>query len=308
MVRLDPASRPSQETTSQLSAFLLAQEAARHTPKTLAFYNHTLSSFVRYLQSQSIRSDSDIGPTHIRSYLLALERRGLKAATVRCHAVAVKAWLNWLVREGDLIESPMRRVSMPKQERLILPALTVDEVQKLLATCDRTPIGLRDRAILMALLDSGLRASEFCSIRVGDLDMRTGLIKVHGKGHKERYVCLGTKTRLAILRYLRSRGETRQFEPLWVGFDLQGQTGIGLSYEGVRQILRRKARLTGVSCTAHMFRRTFATWALRQHMDVFSLQRLMGHADVTTTQRYLDQSVHYLAEAHRQFGPVDNLL
>jgi integrase/recombinase XerC/integrase/recombinase XerD len=249
-----------------------------------------------------------VTPTHIRAYLIGLEKRGLKNTTVHAHARSIRVWYNWMVAEGDVQISPMKNVKMPKMEKRLPVVITLENVKKVLDACPKTPIGLRDRALLMSLLDSGMRATEFLSVRVGDLDMKTGIIRVHGKGHKERVVCLGAKARVAIVRYMKTRPEVQPHDPLWIAYDLQGQTTDGLRYEGLRQLLRRLTLKTGVKLSAHTFRRTFATWASTQHMDVFSLQRLLGHADVSTTRIYVDQNEAALTESHRLFGPVDHML
>jgi site-specific recombinase XerD len=291
-----------------VDTFLLAQEAAHHTPKTLAYYSYTLRSFASWLEVREVKGIRAVTGSDIRTYLIQLEKRGLKPTSVHDHARGIRAWMNWLVKEGDLSISPMHNVEMPKQEKPLLPALTVEQIKATLVACGKTPIGLRDRAMMMALLDSGLRPCEFTAIKVGDLDMKSGLIKVHGKGHKERKVVLGAKTRLAIVRYMKTRPETKPHDPMWISYDLQGQTSDALTYWGLREVLRKLARRVGIPQNCLKYRHTFATWAVRGQMDVFSLQRLMGHADVTTTRRYLDQNDNDIREAHRRSGPVDNML
>jgi integrase/recombinase XerC len=206
-----------------LDAFLLAQEASHHTVATREFYSYTIGPFITYLSEQGIEALDAITPTHIRGYLISLEKRGCKDTTQHDHARGIKAWLNWLVTEGELSASPMAKVKMPKREGKILPALTPDELRILLDACPKTAIGLRDKAILLGLLDSGLRASEFTALSIGSMDTKTGLCKVHGKGHKERVVRFGARTRLALSRYLATRVEARPGDPLWTAYDWRGE-------------------------------------------------------------------------------------
>lgn len=307
MLTIVPRRRPeAHRLTIALDSFLLAQEAAHHTPATLDYYRDTLRRFIVYLISQRVDEPEAITATHIRAFLLSLDRAGLSSGTVHAYARAIKAWLNWLVREGELDESPMRRVQMPKREKRILPALSREDVKALLAACDKTPLGHRNRAIILCLLDSGCRASEFCALRIRDVDMKSGMVRVHGKGHKERMVRFGAKARMQLLK---SIGLREPDEPLWLSYTKTGQaTDMPLTTGGLRMLMVALKRKTGVAVTAHAFRRTFALWSLRSGMDLFSLQMLMGHADLQVLRRYLAQQPSDLAAAHRAHGPVDTLL
>ncbi|MCD6518340.1 MAG: tyrosine-type recombinase/integrase, partial [Anaerolineae bacterium] len=243
-------------------AFLLDREAARCTPKTLEHYQYTLGSFIAYLQGLGIQDVGEIAPQHIRAYLVNLQKRGLKDTTQHAHARGIRAWLNWLVREGDLERSPMEKVAMPRLEKRIPPPFSPEEIRALLSVCDRqTPKGARNYAILLTLLDTGLRASEFVSLRIGDIDMRTGLCTVMGKGQKQRMVRVGSKARKAILRMLAFRARPANGDPLWVGFDGAGRERGALSRAGLQTLLYRLGKRAGVHpCAPHRFRRTFALW------------------------------------------------
>jgi integrase/recombinase XerC len=196
--------------------FLLDREAGRCAPKTLAHYRYTVSGFVARLREQDVKCPTDITPCHIRAHLVGLQRRGLKDTTQHAHARAIKTWLNWL-SQGEVLEvSPMRKVSMPKLDRRIQPRFTSEEVKALLALCDSSPRGLRHRAIILGLLDSGLRASEFVSLKLDDVDMRTGLVTVVGKGNKQRQVRFGVKTRKSILKNTSQVGNRGQKRSGWL--------------------------------------------------------------------------------------------
>jgi site-specific recombinase XerD len=178
--------QPSPLSTS-LFAFLLDRQAARCPPKTLEHYEYTCGGFVKWLGVQGILDVGQITAHHIRAYLVSLQQRGLKDTTQYAHARGIKAWLNWLVREGDLDESPMRKVAIPKLEERIPAPFKASDVKRLLAHCNRkTPIGARNYSIVLTLLDTGLRAAEFVSLRVGGPDMRSGLATIVGKGRKQR--------------------------------------------------------------------------------------------------------------------------
>lgn len=290
-----------------LDAFLLDREAMRCSAKTLEHYRYTVGGFVDHLERQQVATVAAITPAHVRGYLVALQRRGLKDTTQHTHARGVKAWLRWLVREGDLAASPMERVSMPRLEQRIPPPYSPGDVRVLLAACDRnTPRGARDYAIILTLLDTGLRASELVTLRVGDVDIRTGLATIMGKGGKQRVVRVGAKARGAILRMLGHRADAGDGAPLFVTDTAEPRA---LSRHGLQTMLRRLGAAAGVEpCAPHRFRRTFALWCLRDGMDLHSLRMLMGHSSLAVLQRYLALAGEDVARAHKQHSPADRLL
>jgi integrase/recombinase XerC len=292
--------KPAGYSTLQaaLDTFLLSRQAARCTPKTLEHYTYTCGNFASFLQERAVTTPEAITPNHIRQYLVALQRQGLKDTTQHAHARGIKTWLRWLVREGDLAENPMLRVDMPRLDARIPPPFSPDDVNKLLSACDRSVVGLRNRAIVIGLLDSGLRLSEFVSLRVGDVNMRTGLCSVMGKGRKMRQVCFGAKSRAVMVKYLAALGDVEQNQPLW-----------GLTTRGLQVMLHRLGRRAGVRpCGAHRFRRTFALWMLRDGCDLHSLRLLMGHSDLSILQRYLALAGEDIERAHKAHSPADTLL
>ena len=196
----------------------------------------------------------------------------------------------------------MATVRMPKVEKRIQPAFSPDDVRALLDACRNT----RDHAIVLCLLDSGLRASEFVALRAHHVNLKTGAVMVrHGKGAKDRVSFLGAQARKALVRYLIERGHTDPDSPLW----LSHNTGEALTTWGLGALLKRLGKRANVAhCTPHTFRRTCALWSLRAGMSIYHLQALMGHADLTVLRRYLDLVESDAREAHKKHGPVDNLL
>ncbi len=170
----------------------------------------------------------------------------------------------------------------------------------------RTLTGERDRAAMLCLLDSGCRAAEFLALNIGDVNLASGAVTVRkGKGAKTRVTFLGAKARKALLAYLRQRPEAGATDPLWISSTL----GTRLTYSGLRMLVQKRARVAGVQAPPlHAFRRAFAIGALRGGVDLVSLQRLLGHADLSVIRRYLAQTEEDLARAHAKGSPVDNLL
>ncbi len=178
-----------------------------------------------------------------------------------------------------------------KHGRLVAPA----QPRRVLDLCHSR----RDRAFLLFLADTGLRRAEALALNWGDIDFVIGGVKIaRGKGGKPRTVVIGAKTRQAVLAYRRSLPHSPAgVDPVW-----QSRSGNRLAVGGVRTLMIRLSRKSGIRNTPHMFRRTFATMSVRQGMDMISLQRLMGHADISMTARYTDLLDEDLVAAHTKHG------
>lgn len=301
-----PTSQAAPDALRQaIEAHQLDLLARRLSPATVTKYDIWLGAFGVHLEGQGVGTPQGIEAGHVRAYLAGLAERGLSAHTQHTAARCIRAWLNFLVAEGEIAESPMRKVKMPRLDNRILPSLSQEDVQAILAAC----LNGRDRAIVLFLLDTGLRASEFVALNLGDVDMASGAVMVRlGKGRKDRQVYIGAKTQQALQRYLRRRKDAPMLaatSPLWTSMF----TGKRLRRAGLRQVLRRLGERSGVEhCHPHAFRRTFALWSLRAGMDIYSLQRLMGHNDLAMLRRYLALVEADIKNAHRQHGPVDSNL
>jgi site-specific recombinase XerD len=260
-----------------------------------------------WLEERGVVDPVGIKPDHIRAFLLEKEQAGRAPLTVHHHAACIKAWCNFLVSEDLLAASPMRKVKMPKVDQTILPAFSPDDVRKLLgATKDR-----RDTAIVLCLLDTGCRASEFMALDVADVDLKTGVVRIRlGKGRKDRIAFLGVKARLALTKYLMERGPAGVSEPLWLlKSSGRERTETRLTKNGLRFLLDRLSQRAAVEhCHPHTFRRTFALWSLRAGMNIYALQQIMGHGDLTMLRRYLALVEQDLQDAHRQHGAVDKFV
>jgi len=285
-----------------LASFLLDGKARRLSPKTITFYRDQLQPFVAFLAEQDCTTITSMTATHIRGYLVSLQERKLSDNSINGAARAIRAWCNWLIIEGLLTVSPMAKVKMPQRSKEILPAFSDTDVKAILKACETS---LRDRAIVLLLLDTGARASECCALNIGDI-AADGMVTIHlGKGAKDRVTFLGSQAHRAMRRWLLTRQQAEPDDPLWVSL----KTGERLTTDGLRALLERLAARAGIEDVhPHKFRRTFALWSLRNGMDVYALQRLMGHADLGVLRRYLDQTRTDLAEAHREHGPVDAML
>ena len=289
-----------------LELFLSAKTAERCSEWTLRIYRRALVRFCAWLRKQDVRTPAEVSAVHVRAYMIDLAEDGLKASSVHDYMRPVKTWLRFLYADGVLIDNPMLRVKMPRQDCAVLPAFTVDDVKRLLAACKRSRDAARDRALVLVLLDTGVRAAECCALTVGDVDIRSGSAVVRrGKGGKGRTVYLGAQARRALTRYLLARAAPAADAPLFVSLNF----GEALTVFGLIQVCKRLGVRAGVAhCHPHTFRRTFAIWSLRAGMDLVRLAALMGHADLQVLRRYLALTEHDLSEAHRQHGAVDSAM
>ncbi|CAN5489944.1 site-specific tyrosine recombinase XerD [soil metagenome] len=297
-----PKQSSSITLTEAYQLLMLDNQARRFTKSTMIFYRDCVGRFITWCAQQSVTLLLYVTTSLIRAYLVYLQGRKLSSHTINKEARAVRRFFNFCVGEELLTQSPMKKVSMPKVDKLILPSLTVMDVRKLLQAC-RTH---KEEAIILFLLDTGLRVSEFVNLNSEDIDTTTGEVTVHqGKGQKDRTVFLGAKARKKLLRYYIERKRPDAKQPVW----LSENTKKRLTGSGLFQLLRRIATRTDVEhYNPHTFRRTFALWSLRAGMDVYSLKELMGHADLNTLLKYLGLTKEDLQRAHNEHGAVDNML
>lgn len=283
------------------SEFFVYQRSMRHTPRTIGFYEETLARFYRWLEGQGFTALASVdGPT-IRRFQLGLAESGLADTTVHNHMRAVRAFFRFLDREELIERNPMRNVRMPKVEKKILPSFTPEEVDRLLKETEGKDFAnVRNRALVLLLLDSGLRLAECASLRLGDIDKETGAMKVMGKGRKERYTRVGAKSLRYLLRYFRLRGGSVG-DPLWLG--ARGP----MTQAGIAETLEKLGKRAGVHAHPHKFRRTCALMLLRNGADVFSVQHLLGHADLTVLRRYLAQTTADVMAVHEKCCPLESL-
>lgn len=284
--------------------FLSSRESILCTRKTMIHYRYTTGNFVQWLDGETMDSPDKIVASHVRRYLNGVRDRGVQDSTLHAHARGIKTFLRFLHEEGYITTAvPIR---MPRLDRKRLPYLEANEVYRLANAC-RTP---RDKALVLLMVDTGLRLEETAALRWGDLDVRNGLVEVRrGKGGKARTTVVGEFGRQALQEYRRWWVQTfggipSQTDPLWPN----ERTGERLTNAGISLAIRRVAEAAGLKASPHMFRRTFATLALRAGMNPFHLQALLGHTTLEMTRRYVQILDEDLRKAHGEFGPVDRLL
>jgi integrase/recombinase XerD len=288
-----------------IEAFLIDRASRGYSEGTLHFYKRCMKLLMRFCDTQAITQITQLTPNDIRQFILWLESTGHNKGG--CHAAyrTLRTFLYWFEDEVEPEgwRNPIRKVHAPKVAIQPLEPAEIGDIKAMLSTCSDDLFGARDKAILLALIDTGARASEFLNINLDDMNQATGAILIRsGKGGKPRSVFLGKKSRKAIRKYSRMRKDDSN--ALWITKD-----GERLTYSGLRSMLRRRSAAAGVTTPAiHSFRRLFALTMLRNDVDIFSLQRLMGHSDIQVMRRYLAQSDKDIQNAHVKGAPVDNLM
>lgn len=291
-----------QEILNWVEAFLMDRKARGYSDGTSYFYKMKLQLFINYCNIQHINEIQQITPTFIRLYLLELENSGHNPGGIHACYRTLKTFLKWYAFENDLKDwiNPIDKVKMRIPKDQPLDPVDMDAVRGILETCGSSFADVRDRAIILMLLDTGMRISELLAMDIANVNPISGTVQIlHGKGEKFRTGYIGRKTRAALRKYL------ALIPPC--GRLLQTIRGEPACYTTIRDMLKRRADKARVMApTPHQFRRYFALTMLRNGVDVFSLQMLMGHADIQILRRYLKQTSQDGLAAHVRGAPVDS--
>jgi integrase/recombinase XerD len=301
--------RPDARFEALVLDFLAYLEFERGLARnTLQAYRTDLLQFGVFLAERGVGA-ADAGAADVSDFLAGLATGNgqppCSASTIHRKTACLRSFYRHLRREEIVTEDPTGKLSPPRRGRKLPHVLSYSEVKKLLeAPRGSEPAALRDRALLEVMYASGLRASEVVGLDVTDIDMRRGFVRAHGKGSKERIVPLGKQAAASVLRYMQSgRPElvgTRPEAKLFVN-----QRGTGLTRQGLYKIIQRHARATGLDrkMSPHTLRHTFATHLLSGGCDLRSVQEMLGHADVSTTQLYTHLSNDKIKEVYFRAHP-----
>lgn len=234
----------------------------------------------------------------IRGYLASLQKRGAKKATIARKLAVLRTFFQYLVREGRVLLNPAKRVVRPKQEKRLPKFLTVDQAQALMTTPSGEGwIVQRDRAILETFYSTGIRVSELVGLNPDDIDFDSGLVKVFGKGRKERIVPIGQKAIDALRAYLAAR-------PFSAEALFSNMRGGRLTVRSIDRIVKKYVRrIDQPNMVPHSLRHTFATHLLEGGADLRSVQEMLGHASLSTTQRYTHLQVDHLMQVYDKAHP-----
>ena len=308
---LDGACITGMETLTELvDLYLLRCEVEGKSPRTVHAYRYTLRRFVEALaEDNAPQGATQITREHIYAYLGRF--RDHAADTRHRYFREVRCFFNWLVDAGYLDQTPFRGMKNIRLPQRIVRPFAVDDVTQLLAACEEGAIGIRDRALLMTLLDTGARCSEIVQLDLADLDLEHGRLRIRfGKGNKQRVVPFATNCRASLEAYLAFRDNKPG--PLFLASNGHGalMPGVALKPNGLKQMLRRLGRKAGIDRVhAHRFRHTFATWAIEHDARELDVQYLLGHSSPDMVRRYSSSyRSEQAATRHIAFSPADQML
>ena len=277
--------------------FLLALRGRNVSPETAKSYSRVLKSFLGYTNSIGITDLNDVTPEHARTYLQGLGRKGSKASTVGHALTVLNGMFNQLVGDKALGVNPFATIDQPKMAPTLPKAVSRETVQKILRQIGPEEThALRDKALILFMLNTGARASEAAGATETAIDTVGQTGKVTGKGAKERMVVMDKETAEAIDAYVQQeRGKMKNAAATPALF--LSRSGKPLDRTAIAKIVKKYADRAGVEVSPHILRHTFATGLLKGGMDLISLQQLMGHESVTTTANYLKVDIAHLKEA-----------
>lgn len=288
-----------------IEAFLRHLELERRLSKhTVRAYAADLQQWTEFLKSEGMEETPEgVNSKVIRAYLSAMARSGLSRRTIARRMAAIRAFHKYLRRDRPELSDPTAAVSTPKLPKRLPRPVPQEQIQALLAAPDQSPLGLRDRAILEVLYATGMRASELVSLNIDSVDMARGEARVIGKGSKERLVLLGVPALEAVAEYVRlGRPALR---PRDQGALFLNRFGTRLSDRSLRRILDKYIAKAGIALGVgpHALRHSFATHLLEGGADLRTVQELLGHASIRTTEVYTQVSRAHLREVYNRAFP-----
>jgi integrase/recombinase XerD len=294
------------EISAVISSFLMHVRVEKGlSVNTISAYKRDLQKFDEFARKRKLVLET-VGRDDLVDFLAGLYRQKLESRTVARHLVTLRNFFRFAQIQDLIPEDPSINLESPKIRRHLPGYLRLEEVEKLLEQPDsQTPMGVRDRAMLEVLYSTGLRVSELIGLRVSDLDSKVGCVRCIGKGDKERIVPVGKKALSMVDKYLREgRPDLLRSAKASAGPALfVNRRGVALSRVGVWKILSAYGRRAGlrVALTPHMLRHSFATHLLERGADLRSVQLMMGHADISTTQIYthvVEERLKQIYKAH----------
>jgi integrase/recombinase XerD len=301
-----PAVRAQIDRDFWLEGFrdFLALESG-HSANTVESYLRDLRRLGEFATARGVRDPTRLTRSLLRDFVYLLKDLGLSAASIRRGVSAIRTYFGFLVGEGRVMEDPSDRLESPRRGRTLPPTLSVPEMERLLASPQvNEPLAWRDRALLELAYGAGLRVSELCGLGLTDLLLTENLVRIFGKGGKERLVPIGRSVIGAVSVYLHTKrpaldkGKSK-------GRVLLNARGQPLSRVGAWGVVKRASQRAGITkrVTPHTLRHSFATHLLEGGADLRAVQEMLGHADLSTTQIYTHVDREYLRSVHKQFHP-----
>jgi integrase/recombinase XerD len=292
-----------QQLLDQFLHYLIVEKGLSRN--TIEAYSHGLTRFLNHLREKGVQEIREVGKFHIKGFLLALRGKNLNTKSIVRNLVAIRTFFRFLIQEGVLESNPVEELESPKVAKTLPEILTLKEIEQILEQPNlQTPLGTRDRAMLEMLYATGMRVSELTQLPIHQVNLEGGYVLLYGKGSKERIVPLGTEAMKWVTVYLKTaRGilsKGKENSSLFIN-----RSGKGMSRQGFWKNLKDYARRAGLRkrITPHLIRHSFASHLLERGADLRSVQMMLGHADISTTQIYTHVTGERLKKVHKQYHP-----
>jgi integrase/recombinase XerD len=272
---------------------------------TIDAYSHGLNRFLDSLRKKEIQEMPSVSKFDVRAFLLALRKQGLSTKTVLRNLVAIRTFFQFLIQEGILEANPIEELESPKIAKTLPEILTLKEVEQLLEQPNpQTPLAIRDRAMLEVLYATGMRVSELTHLPINQVNLEGGYVLVFGKGSKERIIPLGSEAMKWVALYLKAARE-RLAKGKESPFLFINRSGRGMSRQQFWKTIKAYGRRAGIRkrITPHLLRHSFASHLLEGGADLRSVQMMLGHVDISTTQIYTHVTGERLKKIHKRYHP-----
>ncbi|NLM52566.1 MAG: site-specific tyrosine recombinase XerD [Firmicutes bacterium] len=272
---------------------------------TLEAYNRDLCAFTAFLKQSGVTCFEEVKRNHVVGYIQHLQKNGKAASTLSRNLASIRSFYNFLFLEKRISENPTADLESPKIEKKLPRVLSTQEVEILLEQPDCRQLGgLRDKAMLEVIYATGIRVSELMSLDVSDINLEAGFLRCIGKGDKERIIPLGSVAARYVDEYLQ-KGRPKLVRSLSENALFVNQHGKRMTRQGFWKILKKYARQAGITkeITPHTIRHSFATHLLENGADLRSVQEMLGHADISTTQIYTQVTRRKLRDVYEKTHP-----
>jgi len=273
---------------------------------TVASYKNDLTSFVRFLETFNITDPSEIKYQNIASFFKNLNEIGLTSTSAKRYYSSLRGFFKYLFLNRYITSNPIERLTPPKLSKNLPSVLSVNEVEEILSKPDvENKLGLRDKALLETLYACGIRVSEMINLQLSDLFLQEEIIRVFGKGSKERIVPIGSSAINWITEYLKRSRPLLEKKMKSENYLFLNNRGTKLSRMGAWKIVDRYVKDAGINKEVHphTFRHSFATHLLEGGADLRAVQEMLGHADISTTQIYTHIDREFIKQVHKEFHP-----
>ena len=317
------SSKKTTELSTLSSGYSLCAQTEGKSQNTIAIVVNSVRYLNDFLSANRLSTNvTKIGTMELRVFITHLQQkrcfsdhryskpqqRELSGHTINTYMRSIRAFWSWLADEQIIKDNPFCKLKIPKPPKKIIITFSQSQLQLLLSVINSSAEGYRDMVIILTLLDTGLRVNELINLKMDDVWLEEGVIKVLGKGNKERLTPIGKQIRKLLWHYIsRYRPEPARPNLDYLFLTWDGRPLTKNRVDSIMKYYGKKARLTGIRCSPHTLRHTFAVSYLRNGGDVFSLQRILGHSSLEMTRRYCELANMDIKKAHAIASPVDNL-